>query len=426
MSQRDPGAGRPPRPPSLANLAWRNLWRNRRRTLITLGSIVFGVMMAVLMTAMQDRNWAEMIDLAARMGGGHVTLQHPDYQDAPSLTRSISDLDALTSRIERAVAVERIAPRIVGSVMLNTARESFGAGFIAYDPTREDPTTLAVLEGVVAGEAFRSGDEGGILLGERLAANLGAELGDKVVYTLTDREGEITSGLARVKGLVRTGALSIDGGLCLLPIDALRKLVGYGADEATQLAVFLEDQRSSDRVADRLQAEVGGPVVVLPWNRVRPELSGFIAIKVGGALFMEILIAILVAAGIFNTLFVSVMERVREFGIMLAIGWSPGRLFRMVMLESCWLGIVGLVLAAAVTALPYSYLSANGIDLSGVAGVEGAEITGVAMSTVLKVGIYPKNAVLIGVFAFLAVVLSGIYPAWKAGRVHPVETLQLV
>ena len=184
----------------------------------------------------------------------------------------------------------------------------------------------------------------------RLAANLGVTLGKKVVYTMTDKRGQIVEGLARVSGIVRTGAPSVDGGLCLLPIDTLRRVLGYAANEATEVAVFIRDQRRSDEVAARLGARLDGDAVALPWYETQAGLAGFIAMKVGGANFMKILIAVLIAAGIFNTLFVSITERMREFGIMLAIGYSPRDIYEMVMLESLWLGLVGLTIGTAITA----------------------------------------------------------------------------
>jgi ABC-type lipoprotein release transport system permease subunit len=407
-------------------MAWRNLWRNRRRTLLTLSSIAFGVFFAVLFTAMQDRNWADMVDFAARLGTGHVTLQHPEYLERPALSRTVQETATLSDLALEEREVTRAVERIIGQTMLGTARESYGAGFIAFDPVAEDSSTFTVLGAVVEGDAFNTSRDGGIMLGERLAANLGVGLGDKIVYTMTDRIGGIVSGLARVSGIVRTGAPSVDGGLSLLPIDAVREVLGYAIDEATHVAVFIEDQRRADQVASRLSAKVGSGVAALPWQDSQRELAAFIALKVGGARFMELLIAVLVAAGIFNTLFISVMERVREFGIMMAIGWSPGRLFRLVMLESAWLGVLGLVGAALVTVLPYHYLATTGIDVSGMLGQETAEVAGVAMPSTVHVGIYAENVAIIAIAALIAILLSGLYPAWKAGRVDPVETIKLV
>lgn len=413
---------------SLARMAWRNLWRNRRRTLVTLSSIAFGIFLAVIMTGFGDAAYSKMIDQAARNGIGHVTLQHPEYQDKPSLTRTVPTAGALARRVTAGAAelgVARAVPRIGGQIMLATATQSSGATFLGIDPAAEDPQTLSVLSAVAEGGAFASADDRGIILGSRLAESLGVKLGRKVVYTLTDKRGEVVSGLARVSGILRTGAPSLDRGLCLLPIGALRALLGYGPDEATQVAIFLRDQRRSHEVAARLAGQVGGGVAALTWRETQPELAGFITVKVSSSVFLELVIGLLVAAGIFNTLFVSVMERMREFGIMMAIGLSPGRLFRLILWESLWLGLVGVFAAALVTAGPYYLMATRGLDMSGRYG-KGTEIAGVAMDMILRVAIYPENALLIVVAAVAATMLAGLYPAWRAGRVVPVDSIKLV
>lgn len=411
---------------NLASMAWRNLWRHRRRTLLTLSSIAFGVMLAVLFTGIGDSNWSEMIQLAARLGGGHVTLQHPEYLETPTLSRTIRNVEQLRAAALRDPDVERVVTRITGNLMLATASQNYGAAFIAFDPGDEDESTLSLIEALTEGEMFPSTRDGGIILGKRLAENLDAGLGRKVVYTLTDRNGEIVQEAARVSGIVSTGAPSVDAGLCLLPIDSLREALGYDPGEAVQVGVFLRDHRRADAVAARIGEAFGTQVSALPWHQIQPELSGFITMKVAGARFMEAIIMVLVAAGIFNTLFVSVMERVREFGIMLAIGFSPARLFGLVMCESLWLGLVGLVLAAAVTAGPYYYMATVGIDLSAMMGAGSGEVAGVAVSPIMQVAIFPENLLMIASAALLATLLSGLYPAWNAGRVVPVESIRLV
>jgi ABC-type lipoprotein release transport system permease subunit len=411
---------------TLATMAWRNLWRNSRRTYITLSAIVFGVFLSVILMAMQDQNWADMIRLAARLGAGHVTFQHPDYLDSPALSRPVRGTDELTRLAADNPRVIRVVERITGFNMLSTARENVGAGFLAVSPENEDEETLSLLEAVVEGEFFETSEDGGIILGAKLASNLDVELGSKVVYTLTDKEGEIVSGLARVSGIIETGSPSVDGGICLLPIGTVRELIGYGPDEAVQVAAFVDDQRVTDPVAAELASEAPAGVAVLAWHELQPDLAVFIAMKVGGAKVMMLVLAALVAAGIFNTLFVSVMERLREFGIMLAVGFSPGQLFRLIMLESAWLAVVGLAAAAVVTIGPYLYLASTGIDVSGMIPADQMEIAGVGMSTTLQVGIYGDSVTLIGVSALAAILLSGVYPAWRAGQADPVETIRLV
>lgn len=412
--------------PKLALVAWRNLWRQKRRTLLTLSSIVFGGFLAVLFTALQDRSFADFIDTAARLGGGHVTLQHPEYLDTPTLTKTVKSAGELRALASHDKDVKRAVDRISGQIMLATASDSFGAFFIAYDPELEDNNTLSFGESLIEGEMYKTSHDKGIILGKKLAQNLGVKLGSKVVYTMMDKQGEIVTGMRRLLGIINTGAPSLDAGLCLLPIDTVREVLGYAPDESTYMAVFLSDSRQSRAVARRLGNVAGSDIVALTWDEVQPELASFIAMKVGGARFMEIIIAILVAAGIFNTLFVSVMERVREFGIMMAIGYSPGQLFGMVMLESLWLGAVGIVAGAIVTIGPYLYLVHTGVDVSAMMGGAATEVAGVGFDPTLRVGIFPDHLLFIVVAILIATLTAGLYPAWRAGNIVPVESIRLV
>ena len=415
---------------NLAAMAWRNIWRNRRRSLITLSSIALGTMLAVIMTAVQDAQWRDMIDMAARLGGGHVTIQHEEYLETPTLSRSVKQIDDLRELVRRDSqldeTVEGIVERVTGFVMVSTAGQSYGAGFIAYDPERENSETLSILEAIDAGELLEDPHEPRILMGSQLAENLNTRIGRKVIFTLTDKNAEIISETVRLKGILHTGAPTIDGGLVLLPIGLLRKTVAYAPDEATQLGLFLEDQRDAGAVADRIGEALGDGVAAIPWYDNQADLASFIMMKIAGAYFFEAVIALLVAAGIFNTIFVSVMERLREFGILLAIGFSPRRLFSLVMLESFWLGVVGLFFAILITAWPYYYLANTGIDMSAMIGEGNAEVAGVAIAPLLKASIYPEKLFFIGLAVVVATLLSGLYPAWKAGRIEPVESIRIV
>jgi ABC-type lipoprotein release transport system permease subunit len=411
-------------------MAWRNLWRHRRRTLLTLSSIAFGTMLAWLFTGLGDANWRQMIDLAARLGGGHVTLQHAEYLDQSTLSRSVRETTTLAAIALEEPEVVRVVTRISGNLMIASPSRNYGAGFIAFDPESEDVETLSLLE-ALEGEPFRSSDQGGIVLGAKLAENLHVGIGSKVVYTLTDKQGEIVQEAVRVTGILRTGSPTVDGALALLPIEYVRRSLRYEPDEAGQVAVFLGDQRAADAVAKRLGEEIaarnGERVAALPWHKLQPELAGFIAMKVGGAWIMEAIIMLLVTAGIFNTIFVSVMERMREFGILRALGWSPGQLGRLVLTESALLAAAGIALGLLVTAGPYWYLNRVGFDLLGaVMDGQGAEVAGIAMTSRMYVDIYPEHALMIGGAALCATLLSGVYPAWRAGHVDPSESIRLV
>ncbi|WP_181197366.1 ABC transporter permease [Enhygromyxa salina] len=412
-------------------MAWRNIWRNRRRTLITLFSIAFGFMLAVVMTGIGDYSYSEMIDHSARLGGGHVIVQHSTYLDAPSLKKTVHAEPELIEDIRAHPRVRAAVPRVTGGVMLATSINNVGAGVLGIDPSIEDETTLGLVDSITAGEMFTSPDDEGIILGRTLADNLGVDLGKKVVYTVTDKSGEIASGLARVSGIIETGATEIDAGICLLPIGPFRELLGYDPDEATQIAVFLDDHRGAKDLAAELDATFGerlGPVsTTLPWYEAQPDLAGFVSMKVNGTIIMELIVTVLIAAGIFNTLFVSVMERMRELGILAAIGFSARQLFSLVLWESLWLGLCGIVAGVLLTAWPYYYLATTGIDVAQMMGGEGqAQVSGVSMSPVIYIELYPPHALFIALAVVIATMVAGLYPAYKAGRVSPVEVIRIV
>ena len=410
----------------LPTMAWRNLWRNRRRTLVTLSSITFGVFLAVLITAFGDGSYRDMIDKAAATGNGHVTVQHPEYLEKPALKRTIRTTPETLATIMSHKHVVAAVPRIVGQTMLSTARDSTGAFFYGIDPSLENAeSTLSILDAITEGALFDSADSNGIVLGKRLAETLGVKLGSKVVYTLTDKNGEIVTGLARLSGIIETGAPGVDKVICLLPAGAVRKTLGFAADESTLVAVFVDDQRKAAEVAMGLDAALGAEMAGLTWQETRPDLSGFIGMKVSSTVVMEFFIALLIAAGIFNTLFVSVMERLREFGVLMAIGFSPRQLFSLVMWESLFLGLVGILASVVVSAYPLWTMSVNGVDMSAMFQ-KGTEVAGVAVDPMIYAYMYPEKALFIAAAALIATLLAGLYPAWRAGKVVPVESIKLV
>lgn len=416
----------------LPTMAWRNIWRNRRRTMITLVSIAFGTLLAVLMTGIGDSSYSDMIDHAARLGGGHVIVQESTYADLPSLKKTVRADPQLIEDLRAEPKVRAAVPRVVGGVMLATSRNNVGAMVLGVDPSAEDDTTLGLVDSITEGQMFASPDDEGIILGKTLAENLDVELGKKVVFTVTDKSGEIASGLARVSGIIETGATEVDAGICLLPINPFRELLGYEGDEVTQIAVFLDDHRGSEDLAKQLGASFGdrfgAGATAIPWFVAQPDLAGFVSMKVNGTIVMELIVTVLIAAGIFNTLFVSVMERMRELGILAAIGFSSRQLFSLILWESLWLGLCGIVAGVLMSAWPYYYLTTTGLDVASMMG-DGqgqAQVSGVSMAPVLYVELYPPHALFIALAIVGATMAAGLYPAYKAGRVSPVDAIRIV
>lgn len=408
----------------LLKMAWRNLWRSKRRTLITLGSVAFGVWLAVTFIGIGENSYSGMLETGARMGAGHVTIQPKGYQDAPGLDRSIPDGERIRAAIAAEPDVERAVARIAAQSMFATARRSVGGALFGVDPRYESGADNVFLDAIVEGTAFETPDAKQILIGRGMANKLGVGLKKRVVYTLVDEHGELVSDVARVVGIFDTGVIEVDSGVALLPIDTVRKLLGYGEGEATMVSVFLEDHREADAARAKLATSYeAGDREVLTWKSTQPELAGVIAMDRTMNYIFQILIGLLIAAGVFNTLLMSVLERRREFGVMMAIGTRPRELFELVVAESVLVGLGGLVAGGLLTIPWYWFMNTHGIDMSAIQGSQ-TSVNGVLVDPIMRLLLYPSSMVAILCGVLVLTVLAGLYPAWQAGRVPPVESLK--
>jgi len=411
---------------NLNRIAWRNIWRRKRRTLITAFSIGFGVLLSVTFTGSGDYTYTQMIDMGASMGMGHVTVEPPGYQLKPTADKRLARGSALRERIMQQKGVADAAVRITGQAMFASARNSVGGAFIAVDPAFETAKNNLLLRSLVEGTLFDDASGRGIVIGSKLAEKLDIGIGKKIVYTTSDANGEIVSDIARVTGIFTTGIDMVDGIMALLPIGSVQKTLGYAAGEATLIAVIISDQRHAEAMRDRIaRLPEAKDVAVLTWKQSQPDLAGVIAFDKAGNYVSQFLVGLLIAAGILNTMLMSVLERNREFGVMMAIGMSPGTLFRLVMVESFWLAVVGLILGVIITAPWFYYLYHTGLDFSGSFG-DDLSYGGVLVDPVFKARLFKESAMAILSGVFVLALLAGLYPAWRAGRVPPVESLKTI
>ncbi len=411
---------------NLNTLAWRNLWRHKRRTLITASSIAFGVLLAVTFTGAGDYFYTRMIDAGANMGMGHITLAAPDFNRAPSSKKVLKDTDSLLAQIKQMPEVKDVMARIQGQAMFASAHKSVGGMFFGVVPEQESAESNLFIKAMIEGGMPTSASDKTIVLGVDLARKLKLTMGKKVVYTTTDINGEIVSAIARVGGLFQTGSNEIDGAVALLPLHSVQKVLGYQQNEVSVLAVILHDQRHSHQLRDKMQAmSQFSHIEVLNWQQTQPDLAGMIAVDKSSNTISQLLIALLVAAGILNTMLMSVLERKREFGIMMALGMSPRNLFVLVMLESFWLAVLGLIIGTIVTIPWYLFMAQTGIDLSSAYG-DGFSFGGVLLDTVFKIRLFKESVIAILVGLFSLALLAGAYPAWQAGRTPPVESLKTI
>ncbi|MES0371533.1 MAG: FtsX-like permease family protein [Mariprofundaceae bacterium] len=407
-------------------LAWRNIWRRKRRTLITAFSIGFGVMLAVTFTGSGDYTYTNMIDTGASMGMGHVTVQPVGYHLKPTLDKRLTKSNSLREQIMAMDGIADATVRITGQAMFASAHKSVGGAFIAVDPAFETAANNLLMRSIVKGGMLSDKASRGIVIGSRLAKMLQVKIGKKVVYTTTDADGEIVSNIARVKGIFTTGEHTIDGIMALLPISTIQKTLNYAPDEATVIAVIIKDQRHAESMRDEVAAlPEAKDVAVLTWKESQPDLAAVVTFDKAGNYISQFLVGLLIAVGILNTMLMSVLERTREFGVMMAVGMSPKVLFKLVMVESFWLTIVGLILGIIITAPWYYFLYHYGIDFSGAFGNDFS-YGGVLVDPVFKARLFKESIMAILGSLFMLALLAGLYPAWRAGRVPPVESLKTI
>ncbi|OGQ87823.1 MAG: hypothetical protein A2512_09265 [Deltaproteobacteria bacterium RIFOXYD12_FULL_56_24] len=409
----------------LGPMAWRTLMRSKRRSVITAFSVAFGVLLSVTFTASGDYAYTNMINTSAVMGLGHLSVEHPDYQDTPTLDKRLLEAEAVWQRALQIPGVTGAQVRIMGQAMFASGAKSVGGAFIAIDPARETPSHNIFLRTLVEGRSFSAGEERGVVVGAKMAEKLNLRLGKKLVFTLTDKDGELVSELGRVSGIFKTGDDSVDGSVVLLPLALVRKTLGYEPKAASLVAIFLADHREAESVKENLarlwakRPDIG----VLTWQESQPDLAGLIKVDRLFNHLLQFLVGLVIAAGIMNTLLMSVMERQREFGIMMALGMMPGQVVWLVLLESCWLGILGLVLGVIITTPWFWYMATVGLDFSSQIG-EDYSAGGVLVDPVMKFRLYRESALWIAGAVFFLTLVAGIFPAFKAGRTTSVENLK--
>lgn len=401
-------------------LAARNLRRNLRRTLITLVAIAGGLAIVIVSSGLGDGAHGQMIDKGLGALAGHVVVQGAGWQQDRELDQVVPDSAGVQRRLQDALPEAQVLRRGFVQGLLTSPTGSVGVGLSAVDPDVEvrvdDLDTKLVAGTYLDGEDARA-----IYLGAVVAQTLDVGVGDKVVLML-QHGPDIASRLFRVQGLFRTGLDAVDGFTGQITLPAAAELLG--GPDVQQVAVFFPDTRHLKRDLERVRAVAAGPAVeVLPWQEAMPELHQFVVLDDGGLYVMLIVVALIVALGILNTVLMSVLERTREFGVMLALGVTPGLLRRVVLAETLLLGLLSVVVGVAMGLLGNYPSQVYGIDLTQYMGEGGMEAGGVQMDSMMYADLQPDKVLLFSLLTLALTLGAALYPAWKAGRLEPTDAM---
>ncbi len=407
----------------LIRLALRNLWRNKRRSIITAIGISGGLAMLIFSSGFADGAHGQMIEAGIRAMAGHLVVQGEGWQSKREIDIVVPDSGGVVEVLEEQFPDATVVERVFVQGLLTSPSGSAGVGLAAVDPARE-ALVNDLDDKLVEGE-YLDGHPRGIFLGRALAKTLGVGIGDKVVL-MAQHAGEIESQLFRVCGLFETGVVEIDGFTGQIQLAAAQELLGLGSD-ATQVSVHMDSYHETGAATARARAALAGRegIEILTWYQALPEIYEFVILDEGGMYVLLLVLIFIVALGILNTMLMSVLERIREFGVMLSLGATPGKLWGLVMTEATLLGIfacgIGLVLGLAFNAS----WAGSGLDMGAMMGESAnMEMVGVAMDWHIYPDLSPVKTAVFLVLTFGMTVLSALYPAWKAATLKPIECLQ--
>jgi len=400
-------------------LAARNLWRNTRRSLITVSAVATGVAGLIFLWAYVDGMNQQMIDNTTRYLTGHLQVQLRGYQDDPTPELAFEESDAKLENLAAEPGIAGVAPRVEGMALASGVEKSRGVLVVGIDPARETGVTT-IASAVRNGEFLRAGDAPGALVGDKIADVLGVATGDELVLITQAADGSVGAGRYRVRGVYDSGIDMIDGAFVYLPLAAAQELFAL-PKRINALAVRLDDLDAVPKMVRDLGSRAGQGFDVLGWPRLLPAVVSDIEFHEVLTYIVLTVVFVIVTLGIANTILMAVMERIREFGIMMALGTEPAQIARAVIYEAVLLGFTGLVLGNVIGVSVVGYYATHGLDFGDYAQ---------AMETMpgLTSTVYPllrgDHVLLVSMLVLLIVVMAALYPAWKAAGYSPVEAIR--
>ena len=403
----------------LFKLAWRNLWRNKRRTLITTASIFVAVILSTFMRSLQEGSYNEMIKNAVSFYSGYIQIHKNGYWDEQKLDNSFEDLDKIKTALSGEQRVTVATPRIESALLISSGEKTHIAQIVGTDPEQEDQLTNLAAK-VVEGRYLTSEDQG-LMIAQGIAEKLKVGVGDSLILLGQGYHGVSANEIYPIIGIVKYASPLLNKRIMFLPLREAQEM--FVANEMlTSYAINVENPKQSELVAQALKEELNSEEYeVMPWTELSPDLIKMIeGDRAGGYLFMAILYVI-IGFGIFGTALMMINERQYEFGVMTAIGMKRVKLAQLLTLEMVIMAILG-VIAGFVAAIPIiAYFQINPITFEGEAA-KAYEAFNIApiIPTALDMGVIASQALVV----LIITLLISIYPILQLLRLDPIKAMR--
>jgi putative ABC transport system permease protein len=403
-------------------MAWRNIWRNPRRSILTICAIVFACALLVFMLSMQFGSYYSMIDFSVRIHTGYMQVQAKGYQKEHNIYQVVPQPERVARILSSNPEVRAFTYRANAFSLVSSKQRTYGALVIGIEPDRE--TQVSTLKSLVRkGEYLAPGDGTRALIGDLLARNLKVDVGDELVVLGQGRDGSVAATVLTVKGIFSSGQEDFDRSTVNIPLDTFQQV--YSMEDAVHEVVVmgrnLRDMAGLKReIASSIeQLPDGRSLAVLDWMELMPGLIQGIKIDLMSGVIFYLFLVVVVAFSILNTFVMAILERTREFGVMMALGTSPGRLIRVLLMESMTMTAVGILCGIGAGVVVTWYFQIHGIALSGADDI--------LKQFGIPDRIYPRLSlwsIAIGPAAvFIITFFTALFPALRVRRLRPIAAL---
>jgi putative ABC transport system permease protein len=400
-------------------LAWRNLWRRPRRTVLSIAGLAFASAFLIFMPSLQNGSYRAMINNTLRLYDGYAEIAQPGYRESPDIRKSIANVDSLLRSVRKIDDEGAVAVRASAYALLSSDDRSFGAQVVGVQPTSE-PRVSTLPQKIEAGRYLDDGNPAQIVLGATLARNLRVAVGEPVTLLGTGKDGSLAVDSLTVVGTFATGIGDMDRLMAEMPLGRFQDafsmpgqvhVIVLGGDSLADVAPLLGPLRA---------VAVPRGLRVLDWRELQPGLWQAILLDASTAALIYVAMVVVVTFTLLNSLLMAVLERTREFGVLMSLGMRPARIGRMVWAETVMLLVLGLSLGIALGYALSAYFARHGIvfgqaqQVFGQFGLPGAMYPQVDVLTLLG------GPAVIAVFTLLA----GIFPFWRVYRLEPVAAMR--
>ena len=401
-------------------LAWRNLWRNRRRTFITLASVLMAVVLAIAIRSFQKGVYGNMISNAVRFSTGYIQVHARGYWDDQSINNSFKPGTSIEDVLKKENNISLAVPRLESFALASSGPHTKGVEVMGIDPAKEDVMNN-VKEKITDGKYFNNRDEKqGILIGDGIAKYLQLKLGDTLVLLGQGYHGSTAAGQYPIQGIFHFPLEQLNNSLVYLSLPDAQSLFG-APERLTSVSIMLKQPDDINKTAGFLQHSLDSTFEVMQWPQMNKSLVQEIQGDNAGGIIMLGILYLVVAFGVFGTILMMTIERKKEFAVMIAIGMHRVHLTVIIILETIFIGLLGIVSGSVLILPVLAYLHRYPISLTGSAAQSYQQF---GIEPVLPASLDPYIFLYQGLTVLGIAIVSVVYPLWYINRFKVAETLK--